>query len=147
MHNFLNITLAGLTLALASTAAAKAPSEALISLPAAQLKWQEVPGTGSAISYANTEGDILSNGQGFYSAFVQFKADTHNGLHAHSQTLPTVVMSGTFYADIDGKRTQFPAGSFYKLPAKLVHESGCLPGDNCLLFQYQENNFDLLPVK
>lgn len=119
----------------------------LVSLPADQLRWQDVPGTDGAVSYANTQGDILSAGKGFYSAFVRFKAGTDNGLHTHTQTLPTVVLSGTFYARIDGKETLYPAGSFYNLPAALVHESGCKAGEDCLLFQYQSNNFDLNPVK
>jgi len=121
--------------------------DTLVSLPAADLHWQDVPGTNGAVSYANTQGNILSHGEGFYSAFVRFKAGTDNGLHTHSQTLPTVVLSGTFYAIIDGKETLFPAGSFYNLPANLVHESGCKAGEDCLLFQYQPNNFDLNPVK
>lgn len=149
MKNALKATIAMLTVALASASAiaASPATDTLISFPAAQLKWQEVPGTGGAVSYANTEGDILSQGKGFYSAFVKFRAGTDNGLHMHSQTLPTAVLAGTFYAVIDGKRTEYPAGSFYKLPAKLVHESGCKAGDDCLLFQYQDNNFDLVPVK
>lgn len=149
MNHTLKTLVAGITLTLGSacaTAANPAPNT-LVSLPSAQLNWQEVPGTKGAVSYANTQGDILSDGMGFYSAFVRFKAGTDNGLHTHSQTLPTVVMSGTFYAVIDGKRTEYPSGSFYNLPGNLVHESGCNPGTDCLLFQYQDNNFDLVPVK
>lgn len=134
----------------AACSAAPAPTVALddraVSLPADQLRWHHVPGTDGAVSYANTQGDILSDGKGFYSAFVRFKAGTDNGLHTHGQTLPTVVLSGTFYARIDGKETLFPAGSFYNLPANLVHESGCKAGEDCLLFQYQANNFDLVPA-
>ncbi|QII27217.1 cupin [Stenotrophomonas maltophilia] len=147
-----------LAAALAATAAAcsSSPSsqspaivldDQAVSLPAQQLYWQDVPGTGGAVSYANTQGNILGNGSGFYSAFVRFKAGTDNGLHTHSQTLPTVVLSGTFYARIHGKEMLFPAGSFYNLPANKVHESGCKAGDDCLLFQYQANNFDLVPAK
>ncbi|WP_447591100.1 cupin domain-containing protein [Stenotrophomonas rhizophila] len=121
-------------------------TDPLVSLPSAQLHWQDVPGTQGAVSYANTQGNILSDGEGFYSAFVRFKAGTDNGLHTHSQTLPTVVLSGTFYARIDGKEVLYPAGSYYSLPANRVHESGCKAGTDCLLFQYQANNFDLIPA-
>ncbi|AHY60944.1 cupin domain-containing protein [Stenotrophomonas rhizophila] len=121
-------------------------TDPLVSLPSAQLHWQDVPGTQGAVSYANTQGNILSDGEGFYSAFVRFKAGTDNGLHTHSQTLPTVVLSGTFYARIDGKEVLYPAGSYYSLPANRVHESGCKAGTDCLLFQYQANNFDLVPA-
>ncbi|MFJ4158191.1 cupin domain-containing protein [Pseudomonas sp. NPDC089752] len=109
------------------------------------LKWQDVPNTNAAVSYANVEGDIF--GKGPYSAYVKFTKGTDNGLHQHSQTLPTVVLSGTFYAVIDGKRIEYPAGAYYKLPADLVHESGCTAAADCLLFQYQSDAFDLKPVK
>lgn len=151
MHLTRSLTLTAL-IALAGTACAASPTapaasaDPLVSLPTAQLHWQDVPGTQGAVSYANTQGNILSDGAGFYSAFVRFKAGTDNGLHTHSQTLPTVVLSGTFYARIDGKEILYPAGSYYSLPARLVHESGCKPGTDCLLFQYQANNFDLVPV-
>jgi quercetin dioxygenase-like cupin family protein len=138
----------GLALAASATsvfAKSESKPEALISLPTAALQWQAVPNTNGAVTYANTEGDIF--GKGNYSAFVTFKAGTDNGLHTHSQTLPTVVMKGTFYAVIDKVRTEFPAGSYYKLPANLVHESGCTAAADCLLFQYQADNFDLVPVK
>lgn len=134
-----------------SSAACASPKVVLdnapVSLPADKLQWKDVPGTQGAVSYANTQGDILSNGEGFYSAFVRFKAGIDNGLHTHTRTLPTVVLSGTFYARINGVETLYPAGSFYNLPANLVHESGCKAGEDCLLFQYQANNFDLNPTK
>lgn len=144
----LKATLIGLTLAVSTSAAfahSDAKPTALISLPTAALQWQAVPNTNGAVTYANTEGDIF--GKGDYSAFVTFKAGIDNGLHTHSQTLPTVVLKGTFYAVIDKVRTEFPAGSYYKLPANLVHESGCTAAADCLLFQYQADQFDLVPAK
>lgn len=137
---FVGLTLAALTVT--ASAAGEPPS----SVPdSATLKWQDVPGTQGAVSYANVEGDLF--GKGPYSAYVKFRKGTDNDLHSHSQTLPTVVLSGTFYAVIDGKRVEYPAGAYYKLPANLVHESGCTAAADCLLFQYQADAFDLKPVK
>lgn len=144
----LKTSLLGLILAASATivfAQSEIKPEALISLPNADLQWQAVPDTHGAVTYANAEGNIF--GKGDYSAFVTFKAGTDNGLHTHSQSLPTVVLKGTFYAVIDNVRTEFPAGSYYKLPANLVHESGCTAAADCLLFQYQADKFDLVPVK
>ncbi|MCY1412197.1 hypothetical protein D9M71_275960 [compost metagenome] len=114
----LKTSLFGLILTASATtvvAQSETEPEALISLPNAALQWQAVPNTNGAVTYANTEGDIF--GKGDYSAFVTFKAGTDNGLHTHSQSLPTVVLKGTFYAVIDKVRTEYPAGSYYKLPA------------------------------
>lgn len=113
------------------------------SFPAKDLKWVEIAGTGG-IKYANVSGDLT--GKGPYEAFVIFPAGKANPFHHHTQGLPTVVMKGTFYAVIDGKRTEYPAGSFYRLPARLPHFSGCAAGEDCLLFQYQADNFDLVPL-
>ncbi|UVL18686.1 cupin domain-containing protein [Pseudomonas sp. B21-044] len=141
----LHTLFAGLSLA-AIAITASAAGDTLSSVPdSTSLKWQQVPGTQGAVSYANIEGDLF--GKGPYSAYVKFRKGTDNGLHTHSQTLPTVVLSGTFYAVIDGKRVEYPAGAYYKLPANLVHESGCTAAADCLLFQYQANAFDLNPVK
>lgn len=117
-------------------------ASALISLPAADLQWTEIPGSGG-IKYANVRGSLT--GKGPYEAFVIFPAGKDNPFHTHSQDLPTVVLKGTFYAVIDGKRVEYPAGSFYDLPARLPHYSGCNKGEDCLLFQYQTDHFDLLP--
>lgn len=143
--NTLHKFLASLSLcALAGTG--YAGDTALVSVPDnAALKWQVVPNTQEAVSYANVEGDIF--GKGPYSAYVKFRKGTDNGLHQHTQVLPTVVLAGTFYAVIDGKRIEYPAGAYYKLPADLVHESGCTPAADCLLFQHQADAFDLKPVK
>ncbi|MEU9700432.1 cupin domain-containing protein [Streptomyces sp. NPDC047981] len=127
----------------ATPSATKTPS-ALLSFPASGLAWKELPGSGG-VKYANVRGDLA--GSGSYEAFVRFPAGKDNPMHVHSQDLPTVVLKGTFYADIDGKRVQYPAGSYYRLPADKPHLSGCEKGEECLLFQYQDDHFDLVPTK
>ncbi|KVT51456.1 cupin [Burkholderia ubonensis] len=122
---------------------ANASASDLISFPASQLTWNELPGSGG-VKYANVEGDLAGHGK--YSAFVIFPNGLDNPHHVHTQALPTVVLKGTFYAIIDGKRIDYPPGSYYDLPANLPHFSGCATGDNCLLFQYQQDHFDLVPV-
>ncbi|MDQ0702316.1 hypothetical protein QF043_001108 [Pseudomonas sp. W3I7] len=114
-----------------------------ISEPVSALVWKEVPGS-QGIYYANVKGDLLGNGP--YEAFVRFPGGRDNPYHRHTQALPTVVLQGTFYAIIDGKTVDYPPGSYYWLPARLEHFSGCRAGPDCLLFQYQVNRFDLVPV-
>jgi quercetin dioxygenase-like cupin family protein len=126
----------------ASTCAAKPAAETLVSLPAKDLKWQELAGSGG-IRYANVRGSLTGNGP--YEAFVEFPAGRANPHHFHTQALPTVVLSGVFYAIFDdGKKVQYPAGSYYFIPGKMPHFSGCEPGAACVLFQYQNDHFDLV---
>ena len=127
----------------ARTTSAKAGHKQALSFPAAGLKWRELPGSGG-VAYANVRGDLA--GKGPYEAFVKFPAGKDNPYHFHNEDLPTVVLGGTFYAVIDGKRVAYPAGSFYDLPKGLPHYSGCEKGADCLLFQYQANHFDLVPT-
>ncbi|NUU03548.1 DUF4437 domain-containing protein [Herbaspirillum robiniae] len=115
----------------------------LVSFPAAQLTWRELPGTGG-IQVADVRGSLT--GKGAYEAFVIFPAGKDNPYHLHTRNLPTVVIRGSFYTVIDGKRTDHPAGSFYNLPAGMPHYSGCAKGEDCLLFQYQSDHFDMVPV-
>ncbi|MFC7422144.1 cupin domain-containing protein [Iodobacter arcticus] len=119
-------------------------AEKLVSAPVSELKWRELPSTGG-IKVADLRGGITDKGA--YDAFVIFPAGKDNPYHYHSQNLPTVVLKGTFYAVIDGKRIEYPAGSFYNLPARMPHYSGCTKDADCLLFQYQADHFDLVPVK
>ena len=78
-------------IALSAVAIVAHAAEQTVSVPDnAGLKWQDVPNTRGAVSYANVEGDIF--GKGPYSAYVKFRKGTDNGLHTHSQTLPTVVL-------------------------------------------------------
>ncbi|WP_209448921.1 cupin domain-containing protein [Rhodococcus qingshengii] len=136
----------------AATITSAAPQTALlatdvagksISLPASTLNWRVLPDTGG-VEVADVVGDIT--GRGSYESFVKFPAGKDNPMHTHSQDLPTVVLSGVFYATIDGHRVEYPAGSFYQLPKDLPHLSGCMVGTDCLLFQYQADHFDVVPV-
>ncbi|MER6999450.1 cupin domain-containing protein [Streptomyces sp. NPDC000410] len=123
----------------------KAQSQSqFLSFPEPSRKWTELPGTGG-VKYSNVRGDLA--GTGNYEAFVHFPAGKDNPEHIHKQDLPTVVLKGTFYAVMDGKRIQYPAGSYYHLPANKPHLSGCEKGTDCLLFQYQQDHFDLIPTK
>ena len=122
----------------------KVDTKGLISFPAAGLKWETLEGTGG-VKYANVRGSLTAGGP--YEAFVIFPAGKDNPYHVHTQNLPTVVLKGTFYAVINGKRTEYPAGSFYDLPGKMPHFSGCTKAEDCLLFQYQADHFDLVPTE
>ncbi|MCX5192417.1 cupin domain-containing protein [Streptomyces sp. NBC_00249] len=115
-----------------------------LSFPEPGRTWKELPDTGG-VKYANVRGDLA--GSGDYEAFVSFPAGKDNPEHHHKQELPTVVLKGTFYAEFDGKRVRYPAGSYYSLPADRPHLSGCEKGEDCLLFQYQRDHFDLIPTR
>lgn len=116
-----------------------------ISIPVSDLQWHEVPDMGGEASYADLRGSIFGNGP--YEAFLQVKAGVDNPYHTHSRDVTTVVLKGIFYIIIDGKRIEYPAGSFWSIPADLPHYSGCAKGDDCLMFIHQVGSFDIVPLR
>lgn len=118
--------------------------ERIISFPASELEWIEIPDSGG-IRYANVRGDLA--GAAPYEAFVLYPAGKDNPHHYHTRSIRTVVVQGTFFIVVDGRRTVYPKGSYYELPGHLRHFSGCAEGIDCLLFQYQDNGFDLVPYR
>lgn len=116
----------------------------VVSVPVSKLQWIQIPGSGG-IKYADVRGALASDGP--YEAFVVYPGGKDTPFHYHRESLQAVVLKGTFYITVEGKRTEFPVGSFYELPANLAHYSGCVEGPDCLLFQYQDHGFDFVPMR
>jgi quercetin dioxygenase-like cupin family protein len=53
--------------------------------------------------------------------------------HWHSATEYTALLSGKATLMLDGKEHQLSPGSYFVIPAKMVHQLTCLAGADCLL--------------
>ena len=146
MKFFLRIALplAAVTAVIVACMGPASLKERIVSFPASVLEWIDIPDSGG-IKYANVRGDLA--GEAPYEAFVLYPAGKDNPYHYHSQSIRTVVVQGTFLIEVDGRRTAYPKGSYYELPGHLRHFSGCAEGIDCLLFQYQDKGFDLVPYR
>ncbi|UMY60962.1 cupin domain-containing protein [Pseudomonas sp. LS.1a] len=136
----LNTTL--LIMLLVSAAMANAGNEDVISIPDhAELEWKPLPPGGAMISYANLMGELT--GAQPYSALIKIRKGTHAFAHTHSASISKVVLEGTAFTVVEGTRTEYPTGSFLRIPAGVAHESGCVAASNCLLYVHQPKGYDV----
>src|ERR1041384_345639 len=111
MNRYLLIAglLALATVAIADKAPLPAPSGAASLVPAADLKWADVPGF-KGVKLATADGDPSKGAAHFYLKFVGgFTAPLHHHTADHFVT----VVSGTLVLGVDGKSIKLPPGSYF----------------------------------
>jgi quercetin dioxygenase-like cupin family protein len=120
-------------------AAAKVPGAEF--MPAADIKWNDVPGF-SGVQLAPLDGDPSKGPSHFLLKFVGgFSAPIHH----HSSNHFVTVVSGTLVLTIDGKEHKLPAGSFFKFSDKTKHMTRCEPGAECVLSIDVRGKWDVVP--
>ena len=108
------------------------------------IKWGKTP-FGPLASVVN--GDFS---KGKHITLIKFSAGMKTPIHTHSHDYVGIVISGITRHYLPGKpetKTKLAAGSHWSIPANIKHISECLPGADCVMALYQENNFDFLPSK
>ena len=86
----------------------------LISIPAEEIKWEEMKGGPPGIMYSTISGDIT---KGKYSAFVKLPAGSNHPLHIHTNDMKLVVISGTFWQALEGgPQVKLGPGSYLFVP-------------------------------
>jgi quercetin dioxygenase-like cupin family protein len=136
------------TVALAEEPARQAPAagkddRAPLMLSFTDLKWTELPER-KGMQFAVLSGDPK---KGAYTQMRKVPAGTDNPLHTHSSELKNVVISGVWYTGADGVSARdFGPGSFVRMPANWVHESGCRAGSDCVFYQEGKGRFDFKPA-
>jgi hypothetical protein len=107
------------------------------------LKWTELPER-KGMQFAVLSGDPK---QGEYSQMRKVPAGTDNPLHAHSNELKNVIISGVWYTGVDAASARdFGPGSIVMMPADWVHVSGCRAGSDCVFYQEGKGRFDFKPA-
>jgi quercetin dioxygenase-like cupin family protein len=141
MLTALTVVLAGLSWSVAprAQAADKAKKGALL-LPAADLKWNDVPDM-AGVQLAAVEGDPSKGPSHFFIKFVGgFSAPLHHHTANHSVT----VVAGTLVLTVDGNEQKLPAGSFFAFSNKTKHATACAAGADCLLSVDARGKWDVL---
>jgi quercetin dioxygenase-like cupin family protein len=67
--------------------------------------------------------------------------------HWHSYAEYTVLLSGKGALTLDGKKHEVSSGSYFVIPAKMVHEFICAQGADCLLLTRRAGPTDYHFVK
>jgi hypothetical protein len=128
----------------AELTAQKRNTKAVVSIPAGDIKWEEMKGGPPGIMYSSVSGDMT---KGRYTAFVKLPAGTTHPLHIHTNDVKLVVISGTFWQAVEGgPQVKLGPGSYLFVPGGLRHTSGVTSDADCVLFQESSGKFDLLPV-
>jgi quercetin dioxygenase-like cupin family protein len=118
----------------------KKPDGALL-VPAADIKWSEVPGM-AGVQIAPLEGDP---GKGPSHFLLKFAGGFAAPLHHHTANHSGTVVSGTLALTIDGKEQKLPAGSFFALSNKTKHSTRCEAGADCVLSMDVRGKWDVVP--
>lgn len=107
------------------------------------MKWTELPER-KGMKFAVLSGDPRT---GTYTQMRKVPAGTANPLHAHSNELKNVIISGVWYTGLDrASARDFGPGSIVMMPADWVHVSGCRAGSDCVFYQEGKGKFDFKPV-
>jgi oxalate decarboxylase/phosphoglucose isomerase-like protein (cupin superfamily) len=125
-------------------AAQKKNKKDIVSIPAGDIKWEEMKGGPPGIMYSTISGDMT---KGRYAAFIKLPAGSNHPLHIHTNDVKLVVISGTFWQALEGgSQVKLGPGSYLFVPGGLRHTSGVTSDADCVLFQESSGMFDLLPV-
>jgi hypothetical protein len=109
----------------------------------AEMKWVALPER-PGMQFAVLSGDPRT---GEYTQMRKVPAGTVNELHAHSNELRNVIISGVWYTGADAASARdFGPGSVVMMPADWVHVSGCRPGSDCVFYQEGKGKFDYKPA-
>ena len=110
-------------------------------LPAADLKWTDVPDF-PGVQMAVLDGDP-AKGAGHF--LIKLKDGFVTPLHHHTSDHFATVLSGTLSFTVDGKETLLPPGSFFVFKGKKEHITKCVPGADCVLSVDVRGKWDVVP--
>ena len=112
--------------------------------PADQIKWEDGPVPGTKV--AKLWGDWTKAGP--YGVLIKFDAGVKHDLHHHTQTLKTVIISGTFtFQPEGGDETRLGPGSYLLQVGGKKHVSGCSAEAECEFFMMSNDKFDMIAEK
>lgn len=111
------------------------------------LEFRNTPfGLSSAPAWGNRE-----NGRptGPHGNFAKLPPHFTMVRHTHSAGIHVVVISGTMINPHDGEAdaVKMGPGTYFYVPAHMVHAEGCVSDTPCLFYYHAEEPFDLKPVQ
>ena len=109
--------------------------------PAADMKWESLPGAPPGPVLSVLWGDPMKGG---YGALEKFPAGFSVPLHSHSADHKVVLISGTWIHGEPGKPdVKIPAGSYLFQPANKKHTTACDAASECMFFIESSGKFDI----
>ncbi|HFD12090.1 MAG TPA: DUF4437 domain-containing protein [Crenotrichaceae bacterium] len=108
--------------------------------PVSQIDWITLP---SGRKVAEVKGNM---NQEAHIKLVKYAPGMKSSAHTHSASYTGFVLKGTARHYEPGKpdtETILPTGSFWKIPAEVIHISECLTGEECIFATISEGPFDI----
>lgn len=113
-----------------SNVSLEAPTRSLHVIPIEQARWQATSFSG--VEAAVLWGDPERDAQG--AELLKIRAGIAFPRHTHTYDERVLVISGTFVLILsEGAEQELHPGSYYYLPADLLHSSRCDAGESCLV--------------
>jgi mannose-6-phosphate isomerase-like protein (cupin superfamily) len=136
----LTVVLAGLSWSIAPRAqAADKTKKGTLLVPAADLKWNDVPEM-AGVQMAAVDGDP---GKGPSHFFIKFVGGFSAPVHHHTANHFVTVVAGTLVLTVDGNEHKLPPGSFFAFSNKTKHATTCVAGADCVLLLDARGKWDV----
>lgn len=129
-------------LAAASATGALAKGSAML-LPAAEVKWADVPGF-PGVQMAAVGGNPA---KGPHHSMLKFTGGFEAPLHHHTTDHYGTVVAGTLVLTSGGKEVRLPPGSYFAFTGKMPHTTKCEAGADCVLAIDARGKWDVVPEK
>jgi quercetin dioxygenase-like cupin family protein len=142
MLTALTVVLAGLSWSTAprAQAADKTKKGGALLVPAADIKWTDVPDM-TGVQLGAVEGDPSKGPSHF---FIKFAGGFSAPLHHHTANHFVTVVAGTLALTVDGTEQKLPPGSFFGFSKKTKHATACVAGADCVLSVDARGKWDVL---
>lgn len=124
----------------AADAARKAGDAVFV--PAADVRWSDVPGT-PGVQIAPLQGDP---GKGPSHFFLKFAGGFSAPVHFHTANHYVTVVKGALILEVDGKAQKLAAGSYFSFSGKKKHATRCEAGADCVLAMDARGKWDVMPA-
>jgi quercetin dioxygenase-like cupin family protein len=124
-------------------ASSKGGKGGAILVPAADVKWADVPGM-DGVKMAVLGG---APDKGASHFLIKISAGRTVPLHFHNPDHYAYVVSGTMTFGVDGKEASLPPGSYFSYVGKKKHTTRCDAGADCVIFMDARGKWDVVPVE
>ena len=126
----------------ADAADAAKKSGSAVFVPAADVRWGDVPGA-PGVQIAPLSGDPAKGPSHF---LLKFAGGFSAPVHHHSANHHGTVVKGTLVLEVDGKEQKLPAGSYFAFSGKKRHATRCEAGSECVLSMDARGKWDVVPA-
>lgn len=111
--------------------------------PAADIKWNDVPGF-PGVQLAAVRGNPA---KGAHHSMLKFTGGFAAPVHHHTTDHYGTVVAGTVVLASGGREVRLPPGSYFSFTGRMPHSTRCEAGADCILAIDARGKWDVVPEK